>query len=206
MRDDAPLSVDDLLYGYRRGLFPMADDDGRIDWYTVDPRAVIPLDGFHRSRRLARTCRNAGFEIRIDTSFTAVMQACAASAPDRPSTWIAPSMITSYTALHQAGFAHSVEAWRGDVLVGGLYGVALGRAFFGESMFARQTDASKIALAHLVRFLASHDFGVIDCQMNTAHLASLGAREIPRADFSRLLDQLAEQPGLPGKWSLEAAS
>jgi leucyl/phenylalanyl-tRNA--protein transferase len=195
MRDDAPLSVDDLLYGYRRGLFPMADDDGRIDWYTVDPRAVIPLDGFHRSRRLARTCRNAGFEIRIDTSFTAVMQACAASAPDRPSTWIAPSMITSYTALHQAGFAHSVEAWRGDVLVGGLYGVAIGGFFAGESMFSRERDASKVALVALVDRLRAAGFVLLDTQFLVGgHMRQFGAIEIPRADYLRQLHVATRLP------------
>ena len=195
MRDDAPLSVDDLLYGYRRGLFPMADDDGRIDWYTVDPRAVIPLDGFHRSRRLARTCRNAGFEIRIDTSFTAVMQACAASAPDRPSTWIAPSMIASYTALHQAGFAHSVEAWRGDVLVGGLYGVAIGGFFAGESMFSRERDASKVALVALVDRLRAAGFVLLDTQFLVGgHMRQFGAIEIPRADYLRQLHVATRLP------------
>ena len=195
MAADEPLSVDDLLAGYRRGVFPMCDDAGRIGWYTVDPRAIIPLDGFHLSRRLARTCRNAGFEIRVDTCFATVMQACAASAPDRPSTWIAPSMVVSYTALHQAGFAHSVETWRDGVLVGGLYGVAIGGFFAGESMFSRERDASKVALVALVARLRAAGFALLDTQFLVGdHMRQFGAIEIPRLAYLRRLHAATRLP------------
>lgn len=201
------LSVARLLAAYRRGIFPWFNPGEPILWWSPDPRMVLFPMEFKRSRSLKKRLARADYQVRADTAFAQVMAACAAPRAGASGTWISRPMIAAYGALHEAGYAHSFETWvqgeNGAELVGGLYGVALGRAFFGESMFARQTDASKIALAHLVRFLASHDFGVIDCQMNTAHLASLGAREIPRADFSRLLDRLAEQPGLPGKWSLE---
>lgn len=204
------LSAPRLLAAYRRGIFPWFNPGEPILWWSPDPRMVLFPAEFKQSRSLRKRLAKPDYQVRADTAFAQVMAACAAPRAGASGTWISRPMIAAYSALHEAGHAHSIETWvqgeHGAELVGGLYGVALGRAFFGESMFARQTDASKIALAHLVRFLASHDFGVIDCQMNTAHLASLGAREIPRADFSRLLDQLAEQPGLPGKWSLEAAS
>jgi len=141
----------------------------------------------------------------VDTAFTRVMRACAEPRGEGGGTWISDPMIAAYGALHEAGYAHTFETWmegeNGEELVGGLYGVAVGRAFFGESMFTRKTDASKIALAHLVAHLKQHDFGVIDCQMKTAHLASLGARAIPRSEFSRLLGRLTPQPQLFGPWS-----
>lgn len=202
------LSVARLLSAYRRGIFPWFNPGEPILWWSPDPRMVMFPAEFKISRSLKKRLARADYCIRVDTAFTRVMGECAAPREGAGGTWISPQMIAAYGALHEAGYAHSFETWiegeSGPELAGGLYGVALGRAFYGESMFARQTDASKIALAHLVRFLAANDFGVIDCQMNTSHLASLGAREISRAEFAALLERLTAQPGLVGKWSLEA--
>ena len=203
------LSVARLLAAYRRGIFPWFSHDEPILWWSPDPRMVLFPEEFKVSRSLKKRLARADYEVRADTAFARVMGECAAPRPGAFGTWISPAMIEAYRALHEAGHAHSFETWmegeNGPELAGGLYGVAIGRAFYGESMFARHRDASKIALAHLVRFLASHGFGVIDCQMNTAHLASLGAREIPRDRFTALLERLAEAPGLPGKWTLGSA-
>ncbi len=139
-----------LIAAYCQGLFPMADDAGTIYWYDPEPRAIIPLDTFHVPRRLARTIRHGGFELRVDTSFRAVMEACAEPGPGRMTTWLSPEMFDAYAELHQLGFAHSVEAWCGGQLAGGLYGVAVRGLFAGESMFSRERDASKVALVHLV--------------------------------------------------------
>jgi leucyl/phenylalanyl-tRNA--protein transferase len=160
------------------------------------------------SRSLAKTLRRGAFELRADTAFREVMEACAAPRPGQDGTWITADMVAAYTELHARGIAHCVEAWRGDELVGGLYGVALGRAFFGESMFSRATDASKVAFVALVRQLEAWNFGLVDCQMNTRHLASLGARDIPRSQFTRLLGELVHYPAVsaPGAalpWRLE---
>ena len=204
------LSVARLLAAYRRGIFPWFNPGEPILWWSPDPRMVLFPAEFKRSRSLKKRLARPDHEVRVDTAFVRVMAACAAPRKGAAGTWISPRMIAAYGALHEAGHAHSFETWvqgeHGEELVGGLYGVALGRVFYGESMFARRTDASKIALAHLVRFLVSHHFGVIDCQMNTAHLASLGAREIPRARFSALLDEFAGQPGPAGPWHLEPAA
>lgn len=201
------LSVPRLLAAYRRGIFPWFSAGEPILWWSPDPRMVLFPDEFKVSRSLKKRLARADYMVRADTAFARVMGECAAPRDGAGGTWISPAMIEAYRALHEAGHAHSVETWmqgeNGPQLAGGLYGVALGRAFYGESMFARRSDASKIALAHLVRFLAARSFGVIDCQMNTAHLASLGAREIPRRDFSALLDRLTAEPGVPGKWTLE---
>ena len=206
----ADLSPPRLLAAYRQGVFPWFNPGEPILWWSPDPRMVLFPVEFKVSRSLKKRLARSDYQVRVDTAFTRVMAACAAPRAGAPGTWISRPMIAAYSALHEAGYAHSFETWiqgdDGPELAGGLYGVALGRAFYGESMFSRQTDASKIALAHLVRFLASRRFGVIDCQMNTAHLASLGAREIPRAEFSALLGELTAQPGQPGKWSLEPAS
>jgi len=139
---------------------------------------------------VAKVLRNGGFKVRCDTTFERVMRACAAPRPGQNGTWIQEDMIAAYHALHERGYAHSIEVWRDEELVGGLYGVAIGRMFYGESMFSRQANASKVALAHLARQLTRWDFGLIDCQMNTPHLASLGAREIPRAEFVARLQEL----------------
>jgi leucyl/phenylalanyl-tRNA--protein transferase len=158
---------------------------------------------FKRSRSLAKRLRRGGFELRVDTAFVEVMQACAAPRRGQRGSWINPAMVAAYGALHEAGYAHSFETWmagdEGPELVGGLYGVALGRVFFGESMFSRRTDASKIAFAHLVAELAARGFELVDCQMSTPHLASLGAREIPRHEFSTLLDRLTRVEAPLGK-------
>jgi leucyl/phenylalanyl-tRNA--protein transferase len=175
-----------LLAAYCQGIFPMGGPDGAIRWYDPDPRAIIPLDeGFHVPSRLARTVRNAPFELRVDTRFRAVMEACAEL--DREGSWITPELTDAYVALHEAGFAHSVEAWRGEQLVGGLYGVAIAGLFAGESMFSRERDASKVALVHLVERLRRGGFALLDTQFLTEHLARFGAYEIPRAEYRRRL-------------------
>jgi leucyl/phenylalanyl-tRNA--protein transferase len=156
------------------------------------------------SRSLARTMRNARFEVRADTAFDDVIEGCRQPRRRESGTWITDEMADAYAALHRGGFAHSVETWLDGELVGGLYGVALGRAFFGESMFTRVSDASKVAFVALARQLEHWDFGVIDCQMNTAHLASFGAREIPRAEFTRRLLELVHYPPVPVPWRLES--
>ena len=201
------LSVPRLLAAYRRGIFPWFNPGEPILWRSPDPRMVLFPSEFKVSRSLKKRLVRADYEVKVDTAFARVMEECAAPREGAGGTWISSRMISAYSALYEAGYAHSFETWiegeNGPELAGGLYGVAIGRAFYGESMFARQADASKIALAHLVRFLTSHDFAVIDCQMNTPHLASLGAREIPRARFAALLDRLTGEPGLPGKWSTD---
>jgi leucyl/phenylalanyl-tRNA--protein transferase len=175
-----------LLSAYCQGIFPMAHGDGRISWYDPDPRAVIPLEAFHVPRRLARTVRNGGFEVRVDYGFRAVMEACAA--PDREGSWISPEMIDVYTALHEHGFAHSVEAWRDGRLAGGLYGVAIRGLFAGESMFSRERDASKVALVHLVERLRRGGFVLLDSQYIVgAHMLQFGTIEIARAEYRRRL-------------------
>jgi len=178
-----------LLNLYASGVFPMAEgrDDPRI--YVVDPpeRGVLPLDGFHIPKRLARTVRQSRFTVRVDTAFAAVLEGCAGGGPDRPDTWINEEIRDLYLALHTRGFAHSVECWRDDVLVGGLYGVRLGAAFFGESMFSRERDASKVALVHLVARLVEGGFTLLDCQFTTDHLESFGVTAIPRRAYRQKL-------------------
>ena len=186
-----------LLSAYRIGVFPMADSWGEIGWYAPDPRAVLPLDHLHVPRSLAKTLRQRRFEVVVDRDFEGTMRACAALAPDRPETWISQEIIDAYVALHRAGFAHSVECWRGGAFAGGLYGVALGGAFFGESMVSRQRDASKVALVTLVDRLRAGGFRLLDTQMTTPHLARFGVTEIPRADFER---RLAAALSANGDW------
>ncbi len=182
------LSVDRLVEAYSQGLFPWFSEGQPILWWSPDPRMVLQTRHFklHRSLRktLQKFIQQPNSEIRIDHNFPAVIRHCAqTSRKGRPGTWIVEEMIEAYEALHQAGYAHSVETWVDDQLVGGLYCVSIGNTLFGESMFALQTDASKIALAALVAFARTHDLPWIDCQQNTAHLASLGAQEVPRAEF-----------------------
>lgn len=165
----------------------MAHEDGRIYWYDPDPRAIIPLDHFHISRSLRRTIRQQQFEIRIDTAFTAVMEACAAPAPGREETWISPDIIQAYTRLHRLGFAHSVEAWQEGELVGGLYGVAVGGLFAGESMFSLVRDSSKVALAFLIAHLNERNFCLLDTQFMTEHLRGFGAIEISADEYKMRL-------------------
>lgn len=182
------LTPDMLIAGYCQGLFPMAGEDGQIEWYDVKLRAIIPLDAFHVSKRLARRVRNGGFEIRVDTCFRTVMRACAAPRPGHDGTWISEAMVDAYTALHDLGFAHSVEAWAGGELVGGLYGVALRGLFAGESMFSRTTDASKVALVYLVERLRCGGFTLLDSQYIVGdHMRQFGAIEISRAEYQRRL-------------------
>lgn len=184
-RRPEPLNPNLLLRAYASGIFPMADEEGRIRWYAPDPRAIIEHADFCPSRSLRATLRRNLFEIRVNSAFEAVMRACAA----RPETWINEEFIRAYSTLHRAGLAHSVEAWRGQELVGGLYGVAIGGLFAGESMFARVTDASKVCLAALIDRLVTRGFVLHDVQFLTPHLARLGAREIARADYERRLAQ-----------------
>ncbi|MDW7709390.1 MAG: leucyl/phenylalanyl-tRNA--protein transferase [Deferrisomatales bacterium] len=182
-----PLTPELLVAAYCRGWFPMADDRGRILWYDPDPRGVFPLEAFHVPKRLVRTVRQGRFEVRVDTAFCRVMEGCAAPAPGREGTWISPELVDVYTALHAAGLAHSVETWADGDLVGGVYGVAIRGFFAGESMFSRRTDASKVALVHLVGRLRRGGFVLFDTQFVTPHLARLGAVEIPRPRYRRLL-------------------
>jgi leucyl/phenylalanyl-tRNA--protein transferase len=176
-----------LLNAYASGWFPMAVDH-EIHWFSPDPRGVVPLDQVHVPRRLARAVRGGGFRIEIDRAFVDVMRACAADRDsDDPGTWISDEIIASYTALHARGFAHSVEAWNGDRLAGGLYGVAIGGAFFGESMFHHETNASKVAFVALVERLRARGFTLLDTQWVTPHLEQFGAIEIPRAEYLKRL-------------------
>jgi leucyl/phenylalanyl-tRNA--protein transferase len=181
----------ELLDCYRRGVFPMADsrEDPRLFLVDPDLRGVLPLDGFHVSKSLRKTIRKDAFEIRIDTAFTRVMELCAEAAPDRPQTWINTQILNLYSSLHRAGHAHSIEAWRGGELAGGLYGVSLKSAFFGESMFSRATDASKVALAHLVAQLKAGGYRLLDTQFVTGHLETFGVEEVPREAFRKRLHE-----------------
>jgi leucyl/phenylalanyl-tRNA--protein transferase len=196
------LSPERLLHAYRRGIFPWFSVGEPILWWSPDPRAVLVPSELKIARSLAKTLRKAQFQVRADTAFERVIEACSEQRARQQGTWITDAMKAAYTRLHRLGVAHSVETWRGDELIGGLYGVALGRAFFGESMFSRATDASKIALVHLVRKLQSWDFGLIDCQMHTPLLASFGAREIARARFTLQLAELVNYPDVPAPWLL----
>jgi len=188
------LSAARLLEAYRHGIFPWFGAGEPILWWSPDPRMILIPREFKVSHSLRKTLRNGRFEVRVDSAFEQVMRACAAPRPDQHGTWIQEEMVAAYCELHRMGHAHSVETWMGDELAGGLYGIGIGRMFYGESMFSRRTDASKIALAHLCAQLGRWNFGMIDCQMNTPHLASLGAREIPRSDFVARLQDLINYP------------
>jgi leucyl/phenylalanyl-tRNA---protein transferase len=178
-----------LLAAYASGWFPMADEEGAIAWYSPDPRAIIPLDTFHASSRLLRLVRQRTFRIEVDAAFARVIRACAEADRDgEAGTWISEEIIESYCALHEAGYAHSVETWADDRLVGGLYGVALGGAFFGESMFHMAANASKVALVALVERLRTRGFTLLDTQWLTDHLRQFGTVEIARAEYLRRLD------------------
>jgi len=180
-----------LVSAYATGWFPMAVDDGEIRWYSPDPRGIIPLDTFHVPRRLARVLRSGAFRIEIDRDFDEVIRGCADAerGADDPGSWISEDIIESYCALHDAGLAHSIEAWQDDTLAGGLYGVAIGGAFFGESMFHRVPDASKVALAGLVAHMRARGLRLLDIQWVTDHLEQFGAMEIPRRSYLRLLEE-----------------
>lgn len=181
------LSPARLLAAYQRGIFPWYSPGQPVLWWSPDPRAVLFPDEFNCSRSLAKTMRNRGFRIEIDHDFTAVIDACAAPRPHAPGTWITSEMRNAYLRLHRLGQAHSIEAWLDGRLAGGLYGVRLGGVFFGESMFRRERDASKVALAHLVHVCLRNSIAVIDCQLPSPHLESLGVRTIPRVHFQALL-------------------
>ncbi|OOO18666.1 leucyl/phenylalanyl-tRNA--protein transferase [Agrobacterium pusense] len=192
------ITVDILLRAYSAGLFPMADsaDDPELFWVEPEVRGIIPLNSFHISKSLAKAMRKKSFDIRFNTAFEAVMAGCAAEAPDRPSTWINATIRRLYSELHQIGHAHSVEAWEGKELVGGLYGVSLGAAFFGESMFSRRTNASKICLVHLVERLKAGGFVLLDTQFTTEHLKTFGAIDVPKLEYAKMLDVAVNRPSL----------
>jgi leucyl/phenylalanyl-tRNA---protein transferase len=197
------LSPARLIDAYQRGIFPWFGEDDPVLWWSPDPRMVLYCEELRVSRSLRRVLRSGRFRVTMDTAFAAVMAGCAEPRPGQDGTWITPAMTAAYRRLGALGYAHSVETWIDDRLAGGLYGVALGRMFFGESMFARETDASKVAFVHLVRQLEQWNMPLIDCQMSTAHLASLGAREIPRNEFTRAIRRLVNQPPVPAPWRLE---
>jgi leucyl/phenylalanyl-tRNA--protein transferase len=193
------LAPERLLAAYRRGIFPWYSAGQPVLWWSPDPREVLFPAELHRSRSLARTLRSAGFAVRFDSAFEGVIDACAAPRAAGTGTWITAEMRTAYLALHRAGYAHSVEVWRDGTLAGGLYGVALGRVFFGESMFARARDASKVALVRLCERWAAQGGELIDCQLASAHLRRLGSRPIAREEFARRL-RPADGPGVAGLW------
>lgn len=203
------LAAERLLAAYAQGIFPWYDE-APILWFSPDPRFVLRPEDLHLSRSLAKRERSHPFDLRMDTAFESVIRACSETPrPDQDGTWITDDMIAAYIDLHRLGFAHSVEAWRaaengGEILVGGLYGVSLGRAFFGESMFAIESDASKIAFAAFVRQLGRWDFAFIDCQVKTDHLARFGATEWPRSDFLAALESALEFETRRGPWSFDA--
>jgi leucyl/phenylalanyl-tRNA--protein transferase len=181
------IPADLLVSAYASGWFPMAVEPGEIRWYSPDPRGIIPLDTFHAPRRLTRIVRQGRFDVRVNTDFAAVIRACA-ERRDEEGRWIDDEILNSYCALHARGLAHSVETWQDGALVGGLYGVALGGAFFGESMFHRTTDASKVAMVALVDRLRERGYALLDTQWVTDHLTQFGAVEIPRRRYLRLLE------------------
>lgn len=199
----ADLSETRLIDAYSQGIFPWFSEGQPLLWWSPDPRMVLFPPELRISRSLVKRLRRRDYEIRTDTCFETVMRACAAPRAGHDGTWITADMIAAYSALNRRGIAHSVETWIGGKLVGGLYGIALGRMFYGESMFTRTADASKLALAHLVRQLQRLGFGMIDCQMKTAHLASFGAREIPRSEFMLKLQELVNYPMQSGEWRID---
>ncbi|MEX2216380.1 MAG: leucyl/phenylalanyl-tRNA--protein transferase [Phycisphaeraceae bacterium] len=207
-----PIPTDMLLWAYANGIFPMADSrTGGVEWYSADPRAVLPLNGFQMSHSLRQRLRRGTYQIRVDTAFESVIRACAEPRPGHPETWINDQIIDAFVGLHQSGLTHSVEAWISDDdlpadekhplhrkpaakadgwhLVGGLYGLSLGGAFFGESMFSRATDASKVCLAHLVEHLKTRGYALLDTQMNSGHMAQFGVVNIPREHYLRRLEK-----------------
>ena len=195
---DRSITPELLLRAYSIGMFPMSDsaDDPELFWVEPDIRGIIPLDDFHVSKSLQKAIRKSPFDIRFDTAFDQVVAKCAEAADDRPSTWINQTIRDLYSALHRLGHGHSVEAWEGDELVGGLYGVTLGSAYFGESMFSRRTNASKICLVALVERLRERGFTLLDTQFTTEHLKTFGAVDIPKAEYGVLLDKAMESETL----------
>jgi leucyl/phenylalanyl-tRNA---protein transferase len=198
------LSTARLLQAYELGIFPWFGDGDPVLWWSPDPRMVLETSAMNVSRSLRKTVRSGRFRVTADTAFPAVIAACAEPRPGQDGTWITAEVFHAYCTLAELGVAHSIEAWDGDGLAGGLYGVAIGHMFFGESMFARRSDASKVALVHLVRQLRRWGFPLIDCQMTTSHLASLGGRAISRADFLSVVRRCVQAPGVPAPWHLDA--
>jgi leucyl/phenylalanyl-tRNA--protein transferase len=199
----ADLSPARLLHAYARGIFPWFSEDEPVLWWSPDPRMVLFTNELKLSRSLRRVMRSGRFSVTLDHAFTDVMRGCAEPRGDEPGTWITDDMIAAYSELHRRGFAHSVEVWAGDTLAGGLYGVAIGRMFFGESMFTRAADASKVGLATLVGQLQAWGFELVDCQVSSAHLFTLGAREIPRAEFVRHVAEAVRREPVPAPWRLQ---
>lgn len=197
------LSPERLLDAYRHGIFPWFGKGDPILWWSPDPRMVLIPREFKLSHSLRKTLRRGAYQLRTDTAFEQVMRACAAPRDGQDGTWIQEEMVRAYCELHRQGYAHSVETWMDDELVGGLYGISIGKMFYGESMFSCRTDASKIALAHLCAQLQRWGFGMVDCQMNTAHLASLGAHEIPRQAFAAEVARLTAESMPNAPWRFE---
>ena len=202
----ATLSPRRLLDAYGKGIFPWFSEGEPILWWSPDPRMVLYPWEFSPAHSLRKVLRNKDYEVRVDTAFEDVLRACSAPRAGQQGTWINEAMIQAYLTLHRSGHAHSFETWSGGALVGGLYGVALGGAFFGESMFSRQTDASKIAFCHLVAHLQLNAFRLLDCQMHTSHLASLGAREVTREEFLASLARCIRLPNRIGTWTLHPSA
>jgi len=200
------LSAERLLAAYRQGIFPWYGTGQPILWWSPDPRMVLFVDQFVMPRSLRKVVAQRRFDIRVDSEFRRVIEACAEPRTDYGGTWITPAMVDAYSELHRLGHAHSVEAWHGDALVGGLYGVAIGRMFFGESMFTREPDASKVALMRLVSLLERLNVPLIDCQQETAHMVRFGARPIPRQVFAGELSRLVNLAQAAGAWKAAALS
>jgi leucyl/phenylalanyl-tRNA--protein transferase len=197
------LSAHRLLRAYRQGIFPWYSDDEPILWWSPDPRLVLYPNEFHRSRSLEKIIRRGDFSVTMDRAFERVIRECSRLRRETgEGTWIVAEMVEAYCGLHRAGFAHSVEVWQAEDLAGGLYGVSLGRCFFGESMFTRVSNASKVGLAALVGFLKEGGFGLIDCQVTTGHLQRMGAREIPRKVYLKELERLLQAPTIEGCWEM----
>ena len=198
------LSADRLLLAYRSGIFPWYSAGEPILWWSPDPRTVLPPEGMHLSRRLRRTLRQNRFTVTLDQAFPEVMRACATVLrPGQEGTWITTEMVDAYTGLHKMGFAHSAECWQDGALVGGIYGLSLGACFFGESMFSSRSNASKVAMARLTAQLGRWGIGLFDCQVPNPHLTRLGAIEIPRRQYLKLLEQGLSAPTRRGSWHLE---
>ena len=195
------LSPQRIVEAYSQAIFPWYSEGDPILWWSPDPRMVLFPEEIKVSRSLRKRVASGAYETRVDTAFRDVIEACAAPRDGQGGTWIVPEMVEAYVRLHELGFAHCVESWQEDRLVGGLYGMALGKAFFGESMFARAPDASKVALVRLVERLSADGVRVIDCQQATAHLASLGAREIPRKAFAQLVQESIQYPPTGQRWA-----
>jgi leucyl/phenylalanyl-tRNA--protein transferase len=195
------LTPERLINAYRHGIFPWYSEDEPILWWSPDPRTVLYPENFKITRSLRKTLKKGLFHVSFDHAFKQVIRACSEPRRDSPGTWLLPEMIEAYLQLHELGIAHSVETWQDDRLVGGLYGVALGGVFYGESMFSRVSDSSKVALAHLCSLLIDMDFHLVDCQVYTDHLISLGAEEISRARFCLHLEEWCHLPRHPGSWA-----